>query len=107
MLPFSSPFAPKAEDGVSVSEAYGFVLITKGGGSGDFRNGVVEGWELSAIWGDMIGDSRGDIVSGILGSMGLSAGFKNGEEDGISPYSLVERREDIRCCWLELAYQFP
>lgn len=56
------------------------------------------GWELSAIWGDMIGNSIGDEVSGIFGSMGLSGGFTNGEEDGISANALVERREDIRCC---------
>lgn len=98
MLPLSSSFALAAEGGLSVSEAYGFVLITREGSSGDFRIGVEGGWELSAIWGDMIGDSIGDVVSGIFGSIGPSAGFKNGEEDGISAYALVERREDIRCC---------
>lgn len=55
----------------------------------------------------MIGDSIGDSVSGIFGSIGSSAGFKNGEEDGISAYALVERREDIRCCWLEISLPTP
>lgn len=97
-LLFSSYVAPAAEGGLSVSEAYGFVLIKRGGGSGDFRIGVEGGWELSAIWGDMIGGSIGDVVSGIFGSMGLSADLGNREEGWISAYALVERREDIRCC---------
>lgn len=107
MILFSSSFAPAAEGGLSVSEVYSFVLIISGGGSGDFRILVEGGWELSAIWGDMIGDSIGDVASGIFGSMGLSAGFANGEEDGISAYALVERREDIRCCWLEISLPTP
>lgn len=55
----------------------------------------------------MIGDSIEGSVSGILGSIGSSAGFKNGEEDGISAYALVELREDIRCCWLEISLLTP
>ena len=54
----------------------------------------------------MIGDSLGDVVSGIFDSMGSSSGFENGE-DGISAYALVERREDMRCCWLEISLPSP
>ena len=42
LFPLSSPFAPDT-GGLSVSEAYGFVLIIRGGGSGDFRIGVEGG----------------------------------------------------------------
>lgn len=38
--------------------------------------------------------------------MGSSSGFDN-REDGISAYALVELREDIRCCWLEISLPTP